>query len=199
MKNIGRWVGVVAVALVVAEGFSAAAPPKKAPTTTFRTEKAAGPAKISPKAKLAPEAFKKAIKIKANPRSEDSKPFWGNFKNDGCMDRATNCGFTRYSSVLWGIPPGVSWEDTCAATAADVAGTHFEAPNRCVNVGPGINEWGEFYVSDQTCNCIDVPVCHWDPCAGGEQCDTFDQNGVCIAWSCIPGQNCSEKQRVCCQ
>ena len=41
-------------------------------------------------------------------------------------------GMRSYSSVLWGIPPGQSWEATCARTPATVAGKHFAHPTACV-------------------------------------------------------------------
>lgn len=89
--------------------------------------------------------------------------YWGipggqhGFQDDGCvagLDR-----IHKYSAILFDIPFGQSWEQTCASTPADVAGQHFDAPTNCVNVGPGINEWGEFYVTDPSCPC--QQVCQW--------------------------------------
>lgn len=58
---------------------------------------------------------------------------WGTFKDNGCVifdDKGW--GMRSYSSVLWGIPPGQSWEETCARTPANVAGKHFSHPTACV-------------------------------------------------------------------
>ncbi len=58
---------------------------------------------------------------------------WGAFKDNGCVifDRK-GWGMRSYSSVLWGIPPGQSWEATCARTPANVAGRYFPHPTACV-------------------------------------------------------------------
>lgn len=58
---------------------------------------------------------------------------WGTFKDNGCVifdDKGW--GMRSYSSVLWGIPPGQSWEETCARTPANVGGKHFSHPTACV-------------------------------------------------------------------
>ncbi len=78
-------------------------------------------------------------------------PYWGSFQNDGCKQ----VGVRQYSSILWNIPNGFSWEATCAAWPATVAGQHFSSPSRCVNTGTNI--WGEFDVQDASCNP------YWDP------------------------------------
>jgi hypothetical protein len=58
---------------------------------------------------------------------------WGTFKDNGCVifDKK-GWGMRSYSSVLWGIPPGQSWEATCARAPANVAGRHFSHPTACV-------------------------------------------------------------------
>jgi len=70
---------------------------------------------------------------------------WGEFKRDNC----TKPGFRQYASILWDIPAGTSWEETCRKTPAVVQGVSFSAPSRCVNTG--FNMWGEFDVPDTTC------------------------------------------------
>jgi hypothetical protein len=58
---------------------------------------------------------------------------WGTFKDNGCVIfDSKGWGMRSYSSVLWGIPPGQSWEATCARTPANVAGRHFSHPTACV-------------------------------------------------------------------
>jgi hypothetical protein len=80
-------------------------------------------------------------------------PHWGDFQADYCRgENAAGKGLHQYSAVLWNIPSGVSWEDTCKATPATVQDQYFSKPTRCVNVGPGINMWGEFDVIDPSCN-----------------------------------------------
>lgn len=68
-------------------------------------------------------------------------PYWGPFKDDGC--RAANA--RQFSSVLWAIPPGQSWEDTCWRTP----GFDRRVPDRCVNAGGQM--WGEWDVADNSC------------------------------------------------
>jgi hypothetical protein len=58
---------------------------------------------------------------------------WGTFKDNGCVIfDSKGWGMRSYSSVLWGIPPGQSWEETCARTPATVAGRRFSHPTACV-------------------------------------------------------------------
>jgi hypothetical protein len=57
---------------------------------------------------------------------------WGSWKNNGCLLQPNLRGFRSYSSVLWGIPPGVSWERTCANTPVRIAGRSFRHPHVCV-------------------------------------------------------------------
>src|SRR5688572_8428117 len=72
-------------------------------------------------------------------------PHWGEFKKDQC----TASGKRQYSAVLHDIPPGISWESTCANMPADMDGHHFDRPRECKNTGTDI--WGEFDVDDSTC------------------------------------------------
>ncbi len=55
-------------------------------------------------------------------------PHWGSFKDNGCVHK----NLRSYSSVLWDIPWGQSWELTCANTSAKVAGFRFSHPTACV-------------------------------------------------------------------
>ncbi|WP_340066461.1 DUF1353 domain-containing protein [Ascidiimonas aurantiaca] len=71
-------------------------------------------------------------------------PKWGDFQKDG----QSKPGYRQYSSILWDIPSGVSWEDTCAHMPATVRGHYFHKPSRCIH--NGLNMWGEFDVPDST-------------------------------------------------
>ncbi len=77
---------------------------------------------------------------------------WGDFKDDGCewftkSDGSRECR-RRKSAVLWGIPWGQSWEDTCIRTKASFDGTSY-LPHRCDNTG--LNIWGIFLVPIDSC------------------------------------------------
>lgn len=74
-------------------------------------------------------------------------PYWGSFKKDSCTQIFP--GKRQYSSILYGIPGGQSWEATCAATGATINGETFTRPTRCVNTG--FNMWGEFDVTEDSC------------------------------------------------
>ena len=78
---------------------------------------------------------------------------WGSFQSDFCRGEtfSTGVGLRQYSSVLWGISWGQSWEDHCARASATVQGQYFNTPTRCVNDN-GHNEWGEFDVNDGGCS-----------------------------------------------
>jgi hypothetical protein len=74
--------------------------------------------------------------------------YWGTFKTDDCVGD----GLRQYSSVLYGIPFGQSWESHCAnGPKTIILGQTFDRPTRCKNAGPGINMWGEFDVKDASC------------------------------------------------
>ena len=47
---------------------------------------------------------------------------WGDFQSDNCIGETfnTGVGLRQYSSILWGIPWGQSWEDHCARASATV-------------------------------------------------------------------------------
>lgn len=72
-------------------------------------------------------------------------PNWGSFRNDGCKGD----GRRQFSSVLWDIPRGQSWEDWCSQSWAEVDGVFFFKPSRCVN--NVLNMWGQFDVPDPCC------------------------------------------------
>ncbi len=86
---------------------------------------------------------------------------WDNVPDDRCTPKwgglasGTGCpdpGIRRYSAILWDIPPGQSWEDTCvrwpAPAGTPVAG---QPPTRCVNTRTNI--WGEWDVPDASICC----------------------------------------------
>lgn len=62
---------------------------------------------------------------------------WGSWKNNGCMLEPKLRGLRSYSSVLWGIPPGVSWERTCARTPVRLLGHRLARPHVCVKTDLG--------------------------------------------------------------
>lgn len=76
------------------------------------------------------------------------KVHWGDFKADQC----TVTGRRQYSAILWGIPDGWSWLDTCNKTSALVKGENFAKPSRCKEAGGHV--WGEFDVADSTCGAL---------------------------------------------
>lgn len=70
---------------------------------------------------------------------------WGEFKKNSCVD----WGKRKHSSILWDIPWGQSWENTCKKTGASINGKRYAKPDRCINTGG--NMWGEFIVDDASC------------------------------------------------
>lgn len=71
---------------------------------------------------------------------------WGDFQRDACVD----IGKRQFSSRLWDIPWGQSWESACASMGATINGIPFNAPTRCKNQG-ALGMWGEFDVPDASC------------------------------------------------
>jgi hypothetical protein len=67
---------------------------------------------------------------------------WGGVQDDGCNGN----GKRQFSSVLWNIPVGASWEKACAATSIYDWGT----PSRCVN-DSGVKMWGQWDRPDPQC------------------------------------------------
>jgi hypothetical protein len=55
---------------------------------------------------------------------------WGSFKYNGCKVIG-GAHFKVYSSVLWGIPNGQSWEVACSNMPATVDNTAFPHPTLC--------------------------------------------------------------------
>ena len=79
-------------------------------------------------------------------------PFWLDPARKGPGFKADHCigiGLRQYSAILWDIPWGQSWENTCAATKATVNGQDFPKPSRCKNTAGHM--WGEFDVKDESC------------------------------------------------
>lgn len=99
-------------------------------------------------------------------------PFWldplrkgPGFKKDQCI----GIGQRQYSAILWDIPWGQSWENTCAAMPATVNGQFFPVPSRCKNTAGHM--WGEFDVNDKSCP-------RWGEWRK-EECETVpDSNGL---------------------
>jgi len=102
---------------------------------------------------------------------------WGDWKKDGC----SKPGYRQYSSVLWDIPWGASWEMTCSKTGVTKntgkkglpSGTSDRnAPARCKNTLGKM--WGEIDVKDDTCALSKLaPELKWgdfkkDHCMGEE-------------------------------
>jgi hypothetical protein len=75
-------------------------------------------------------------------------PYWGDFRREGC----TVWG-RLYSSILWGVEWGQSWEAACRSTPAYITttdGSRVTAYAKwCDN--QGLNMWGIFYVSEPSC------------------------------------------------
>jgi hypothetical protein len=89
------------------------------------------------------------IKTAAGPR-------WGNFRPEHCRDMFTR----QYSSILWDIPSGTSWESACRNTPAEINGQPFRGATRCVNTG--FNIWGQFDVREDS--CFVTPHTYNGPC-----------------------------------
>jgi len=66
---------------------------------------------------------------------------WGPFKDDGCQAADSK----QFSSILWDIPWGESWEQACWNTP----GLEGRVPNRCVNAGGHM--WGEWDIYEPSC------------------------------------------------
>jgi hypothetical protein len=105
-------------------------------------------------------------------------PHWGEITG-GCIDD----GLQRYSAILWDIPPGVTWEGTCAQTAAPAGSPVAGTPTRCVNTG--LNIWGEWDIPTPACVCEDRPVtncyfvsdpadCQFGTMQGDQCCETHN-------------------------
>lgn len=101
---------------------------------------------------------------------------WGDFARGGCVGE----GERLYSAILWDIPAGVSWEQTCADTSATILGTLLSAPDACVN--NGFNMWGEFHVPDLSCAAapnnlaFEKPATQSSTAFGGDAARAVDGN-----------------------
>lgn len=80
------------------------------------------------------------VLLSVNTRALD----WGEFKDNGCIFM----NLEKYSSILWNIPWGQSWYDTCMSTSANINGKNY-LPNYCES--SGVNIWGNFYVDNPNC------------------------------------------------
>ncbi len=69
---------------------------------------------------------------------------WGSFQANHC----SKLGKRQYSSILWNIPWGYSWEKACYETPANINGYSFPGADRCVNNG---SMWGQFDVPESSC------------------------------------------------
>lgn len=114
-------------------------------------------------------------------------PTWGDFQRQCAAP-----GVARASAVLWDIPAGLPWEQTCRSTSATIDGQYHAAPDNCVNTGS--NVWGEFLVPDATCQP------HWgdfqdDGCVEGSGFSGLRQKSA-ILWDIPAGYSwedaCSE-------
>lgn len=68
---------------------------------------------------------------------------WGSFSKYGCYDSE----HAKYAAVLWDIPWGVDWEESCASRTAVVNGQFFDHPTACRNHDNHM--WGEFKVVEE--------------------------------------------------
>ncbi|MCB9527718.1 MAG: hypothetical protein H6701_04850 [Myxococcales bacterium] len=69
----------------------------------------------------------------AAPAASAADLTWGHFKDNGCINPMSHPGLRAYSAVLWNIPHGQSWEETCARTPAIFDGVSYPHPVACVN------------------------------------------------------------------
>jgi hypothetical protein len=60
------------------------------------------------------------------------KPHWGELRDDGCVPGAGFSGLRQRSAILWDVPAGVSWEDACSLTGAEVDGVWHPRPAVCL-------------------------------------------------------------------
>lgn len=78
-------------------------------------------------------------------------PKWGQIRKDACR----GIGIRQYSAVLENIPAGMSWDEACKQTGAEITNDYgtvqrFDKPNECVQKVNG--QWGEFFVSVSDCS-----------------------------------------------
>lgn len=79
---------------------------------------------------------------------------WGDFQKEACVA----IGKRQYSSRLWDIPWGKSWEEACKNMPAPttINGIPFSGQKRCVKDAFSTGIWGQFDVPDPSCP-------HWGP------------------------------------
>jgi hypothetical protein len=108
-------------------------------------------------------------------------PHWGEWQVE-----CTGYDEATYSAILWDIPFGASWEQACADMPATINGITYSNPDACLNVGPGINMWGELYgLPAASCRA------HWgdlrdDGCVPGAGFSGLRQYSA-ILWEVPPG------------
>ena len=92
---------------------------------------------------------------------QNLKARWGKVKREQCVTvpGLSNGEYRKYSSRLWDIPQGESWEAACSQWPIEIAGITFDGNVK----SPGSNGfklckneaafgmWGEFYIKDKTC------------------------------------------------
>jgi hypothetical protein len=101
---------------------------------------------------------------------------WGDIADDGCVGP----GSRKWSAILWDIPWGKSWEEACAETAApNGSPPGGRTPDNCVT---GINEWGEWYVADDSCRA------HWGAITDSGCSDIDKRKYSAVIWNVPPGQ-----------
>jgi hypothetical protein len=111
-------------------------------------------------------------------------PRWGPVSREHCRTLSTR----QYSSILWDIPWGSSWERACRETPITINGQEYRAA-RCVN--NGFNIWGQFDVQDSSCDTSSHS--YNGPCGttqpGGRSCVSgFDPySGRTLTRCCLPG------------
>jgi hypothetical protein len=115
---------------------------------------------------------------------ESAAIHWGSFKRDHC----TGTGKRQYSSILWSIPWGQSWERACAVTPGQPPGLASpRPPNRCANTG--FSMWGEWDVPDTSCGTspsdCGKTICRDDPASSDPRCQICTRNncnGTASIW-----------------
>ena len=85
---------------------------------------------------------------------------WGDFERGPCRG-----GQSRRSAVLYDIPWGCSWEDTCMAKRATIDGQDVGTPEECIN--NGFNIHGIFHTP---CSAPPPPPPPPPPCGGPTRC-----------------------------
>lgn len=110
---------------------------------------------------------------------------WGDFKQDQC----TGDGLRQYSSVLWDIPFGASWEAACASMPGTINGQTY-LPARCKSTGGHM--WGEFDVPDSTCSTPKTPTVTNTPAYTQFEQDCFDSVQNKVAWNKAGNNSWSE-------